>query len=349
MKADTVLPPDWMPDASPQRIHVHWTAGAHEATSFDKRHYHFLIEGDGDLERGYPTVADNDPPLRSGYAAHTLHANSRAIGVSMCGMHGARERPFHAGKYPLTPLQWDKMVRVVAELCKRYGIPVTRKTVLTHAEVEDNLHISQRGKWDITRLPFDAEIVGARAVGDKLRADVSDRLAPKPENPMEIVDPTGEPLDPLLVAPVPGDRPATAVAMLRALGISRIAAIGLVGGFQQEAFPDLNTAAVGDNGESIGVPQWRGSRRTAFLQFCRETGRDWRDLEAQMRFVVHELETTEKTAANLLEGAVWPYSAAIGAIAFERPRGWSFLYPQGGHGWSNRLNYAIALDARLPR
>jgi hypothetical protein len=54
-----------------------------------------------------------------------------------------------------TKAQWDKMIQVVAELARHYRIPITPKTVLTHAEVQSNFGIAQRGKWDITRLPFD--------------------------------------------------------------------------------------------------------------------------------------------------------------------------------------------------
>ncbi|MER8369697.1 hypothetical protein NKH70_28955 [Mesorhizobium sp. M0991] len=45
------------------------------------------------------------------------------------------------------------MTAVVAELCKYYRIKVTSKTVLSHAEVESNLGIEQRGKWDSPGCP----------------------------------------------------------------------------------------------------------------------------------------------------------------------------------------------------
>jgi N-acetyl-anhydromuramyl-L-alanine amidase AmpD len=79
--------------------------------------------------------------------------------VSLCGMTGSQEKPFRPGPYPLTRAQWDKTVAVVAELCERYKIPVTPKTVLSHAEVQTNLGIRQRNKWDIAVLPFDRSVV----------------------------------------------------------------------------------------------------------------------------------------------------------------------------------------------
>lgn len=172
-----LVPASWMPAAKMKGIVIHWTAGQHKASSLDKEHYHVLIEDDGKLVRGIPTIDLNSlPKAKKGYAAHALNCNTGFIGVSMCGMAGAKESPFDAGKQPLTAQQWDTMTSVVAELAKHYGIPVTDKTVLTHAEIEPNLGIKQKGKWDITRLAFDNKVVGAKACGDKLRAEVKAKL-----------------------------------------------------------------------------------------------------------------------------------------------------------------------------
>jgi len=95
----------------------------------------------------------------------------------MCSMGGAVEAPFSAGKYPMPHEQWDAMTSAVADLCRRYSITVTDKTVLSHAEVQNNLGIAQRGKWDFTRLAFDPTVVGAKACGDKMRAEVRAKLS----------------------------------------------------------------------------------------------------------------------------------------------------------------------------
>lgn len=87
----------------------------------------------------------------------------------MGGAVEARSRP---GKYPMTCEQWDAMTAAVAELCRRYPIAVADKTVLSQAEVQNNLGIQQRGKCDITRLAFDPSVVGTKACGDKMRAEV---------------------------------------------------------------------------------------------------------------------------------------------------------------------------------
>lgn len=166
------LLPEWLPYAKMDRIIAHWTAGSYIPSSLDKEHYHFLWDGSGKVYRGLHSVADNLVIREGKYAAHTLNCNTRSIGVSLCCMAGAKESPFDAGKSPMTKAQWDGMVLGIAQLCKFYNIPVTDKTVLSHAEVQPNLGIAQRGKWDYTRLAFAPSVVGARACGDKLRADV---------------------------------------------------------------------------------------------------------------------------------------------------------------------------------
>lgn len=171
-----VVPANWMPPAAMQRIIVHWTAGGHKATEFDKGHYHILIEGDGTVVRGKPTIDLNQSPVRKDYAGHTLNCNSGSIGVSLCCMAGARESPFDAGQAPMTRAQWDRLPHVLAELCERYSIPPSPKTLLSHAEVENNLGIKQRGKWDIARLAFDPSIVGAKACGDVFRRRTAELL-----------------------------------------------------------------------------------------------------------------------------------------------------------------------------
>ncbi|MDX1201070.1 N-acetylmuramoyl-L-alanine amidase [Sinorhizobium medicae] len=171
-----IVPAEWMPEAKMGRIICHWTAGAHKASEFDRVHYHILIEDDGKLVRGVPSIKLNEAPAKKGYAAHTLGANSGSIGVSLCCMGGSNEAPFDPGKYPMTREQWDALTSVVANLCRRYSIPVTDKTVLSHAEVQNNLGIQQRGKWDFTRLAFDPSVKGAKACGDKLRAEAKAKL-----------------------------------------------------------------------------------------------------------------------------------------------------------------------------
>jgi hypothetical protein len=167
-----------MPAAKIVRIIGHWTAGNYTPSSFDKGHYHVLIDGNAKAVRGTPSIALNSlPKAQPGYAAHTLNCNTGSVGISIAAMAGAVESPFKPGKAPITKAQWFAFVLAVADLCERYKLPVTRKTVLTHAEVQAELGIKQRNKWDIAKLPFDPSCNTARKVGDRLRAEVSAALS----------------------------------------------------------------------------------------------------------------------------------------------------------------------------
>lgn len=159
-----------------KRIIAHWTGGGGFASSKDKEHYHLLAQRDASVIFGDHTISDNIVTADGDYAAHTLRLNTASIGVALCGMSGAKERPFHAGSNPINEPQFLALCGAIAELCREYEIPVTPETVLTHAEVEANLGVAQRGKWDITRLPWRDDLRGARAVGDYMRELVADLL-----------------------------------------------------------------------------------------------------------------------------------------------------------------------------
>lgn len=170
-----VIPSSWLPKVRMKRFHGHWTAGGRKANSSDRKAYHFLWEDDGQIVRGVD-VAKNSGGTHDGYAAHTLNANTDAIGGSLCGMMGAVESPFYAGSAPITEIQWTHFIDDAARIVDFYGIPVGLKTTLFHSEVQANLGITQRGKWDINRLPFDPTVVGARAIGDRFREQLREAL-----------------------------------------------------------------------------------------------------------------------------------------------------------------------------
>ncbi|MFA7602512.1 MAG: peptidoglycan recognition family protein [Novosphingobium sp.] len=155
-----------------KRIIMHWTAGAYAPNSVDLKAYHFVIDGDGKWHKGVD-VSKNSGSLKAGYAAHTLNLNTDSIGVSLASMAGAVESPFNAGRYPITKAQVDSLVVGVADLCAEYGIPVNRKTVLSHAEVQPTLGVAQRQKWDFTRLPPYPDLKGAIEIGDWLRSRIA--------------------------------------------------------------------------------------------------------------------------------------------------------------------------------
>lgn len=176
LKPLNIVPIEWMPCVEMRRIINHWTAGHYEPTAGDLEHYHIVITGQGELRRGKFSIEANVRPKGLNYAAHTLNCNGGSIGVSLACMVGAIESPFNPGPEPMREIQWHRMVEVNAALALFYNIPVTPQTILSHAEVQANLGIRQRQKWDFTRLPFAPDIKGARLIGDKLRAEVAAQM-----------------------------------------------------------------------------------------------------------------------------------------------------------------------------
>lgn len=143
------------------------------ASPMDKAHYHFLIQQDLTIIDGaLPPEANAGITPGKPYAAHTLNCNSGSIGVALCGMAGALEAPFNPGVYPIKWEQVEKLASFLADLRKRYGIMIDRKTILSHAEVQPTLGIKQRGKWDIAWLPDMNKPGDPVAVGDRIRAMV---------------------------------------------------------------------------------------------------------------------------------------------------------------------------------
>ncbi len=179
-----------------KRIHMHWTAGGHTPNHVDLEHYHRISDGNGNTHVGKHPIRANARPIgNKPYAAHTRKANTDAIGVSMAAMRGAKESPFDPGTSPITTTQLDGFVKMVAELCEDYDIPVTRETVLTHAEVQPTLGVKQRFKWDITWLPGMEKPGDPIVVGDVLRKMIKEKM-------QIAVDPTKADTGPI---PVVGD------------------------------------------------------------------------------------------------------------------------------------------------
>ena len=164
-----------------QRIIMHWTAGTHIASSVDREHYHLLVQGDGSVVYGDYEISDNISTADNRYAAHTRNLNTGSIGVAVCAMKDARQVPFDPGKYPITEAQLKALVREVARLAKGYNIPVTRKTILSHAEVQPTLGVAQAGKWDIAWIPGWPNATDPLGVGDCLRSMIrAEMSAPAP-------------------------------------------------------------------------------------------------------------------------------------------------------------------------
>lgn len=170
--ASHLMPYKFLIPAKVTGIHVHWTAGPAQARLDEADHYHAILNQDLTLLKGRYSPKDNEDTLDKIYAAHTLGANRFRYGYSLAGMRGAQQSPFNPGPDPITEAQWSRAMIHLAQLAKFYGVEITPKTLLTHAEVEANLGVKQKAKWDIAILPWDQKWNTAKKVGNLMRAEV---------------------------------------------------------------------------------------------------------------------------------------------------------------------------------
>ena len=135
------------------KIIIHWTAGGYYPNAVDRAHYHFLVDKNGKVYNGNYAPKDNENCYDGKYAAHTGGGNTRAIGVGLCGMASFVDK-HNVGHYPLTKKQCESAFKLIAQLAKRYNIPVDSKHVMTHYEFGlKNPKTISRGKIDIIYLP----------------------------------------------------------------------------------------------------------------------------------------------------------------------------------------------------
>lgn len=152
-----------------KRIIIHWTAGAYQPNSTDFEHYHYLINKDGLVVEGKFKPEDNEVCKIGKYAAHTGGGNTGAIGIAMCGMAGFKNRQ-NVGPYPLTAAQCERCFKLVAQLSKKYRIPINKELVMTHYEFGlKNPRTTSAGKIDIIYLPPYSHVQQAR-IGDYIRS-----------------------------------------------------------------------------------------------------------------------------------------------------------------------------------
>lgn len=137
-----------------KRIIIHWTAGNYFPSEFDKKFYHYLVDKNGEIYNGQFKPEDNLKCTKSGtYAMHTGGGNTGSIGVAMCAMYGFKNSG-SVGNYPICKKQFEATMSFCADLCHKYNIPITPKTVMTHYEFGiNNPNTTSAGKIDIIYIP----------------------------------------------------------------------------------------------------------------------------------------------------------------------------------------------------
>ena len=151
--------------ASINKIILHWTAGTNKANQVERDHYHYIVQGDGSVTLGKYKPEDNMNCKDGKYAAHCGGGNTGAIGIALSGAPNTN--------YPINRQQLEAMCKLAASLSIKYGIRVTSKTIISHAEF-GNAHpnTTSYGKVDINRLPC-VGIYGVKECGDWLRNKIS--------------------------------------------------------------------------------------------------------------------------------------------------------------------------------
>lgn len=154
-----------------KRIIIHWTAGTYNPTNHEKECYHFLIDDKGESHNGFFKPEDNENCNDGKYAAHTGGGNTGSIGIAVCAMAGYKS-PKVIGKYPILKKQIESTMKFCAELCKKYNIPITEDTVLTHYEFgKKHQNTKSAGKPDINYLPPYPH-VSANEIGNFIRQKI---------------------------------------------------------------------------------------------------------------------------------------------------------------------------------
>ena len=136
-----------------------------------------------------------------------------------------------------------------------------------------------------------------------------------------------------------GDRVSHAYNRFRAAGLSHIHASALTGNLMQESGADINPAAVGDGGNAFGAPQWNGDRRRGYLSYASEHGSAPTDFDTQIDYLLHEGQTSEKTAWDaILATSTVEDAARVASERFWRP---------GAPHLSRRVGYATAVHDKF--
>lgn len=136
-----------------KRIHIHWTAAQSTPNSEDLKHYHYLYTC-GAVITGNHKPEDNINCNDGNYAAHTGGLNTNAIGVAFCGMMGfdykTKKTP-----YPLDLKTCERGFKHIAELAKKYNIPIDIEHIMTHYEIGQAVKENK-----IKRTPLTAANIG---------------------------------------------------------------------------------------------------------------------------------------------------------------------------------------------
>lgn len=165
------------------RIHWHWAASTYTVNWNVVKHYNGVFDKDGNKHDGGTPPQQQAVYLPGKYGvSHTFNANTGAVGLSVAAMAEAKVTNWGTGvvdqgKYPLTWEGIDGMLKETVKLCREFDIKPSPWTTITHAEVQTNIGIKQKNKWDIRVLPDNpTKLLGEKEAGDMLRARMMEKF-----------------------------------------------------------------------------------------------------------------------------------------------------------------------------
>ena len=109
---------------------------------------------------------------------------------------------------------------------------------------------------------------------------------------------------------------------LKSIGLQPHQIAGVLGSLSLESFENLNTLAHNKQTNAFGIAQWLGDRLTGLKDFGKSIGRDFKNEDVQIDYLIHEIQNNnyEKRVLPLLKKAKTVEEATqIWTKVYERP------------------------------
>lgn len=100
-----------------------------------------------------------------------------------------------------------------------------------------------------------------------------------------------------------GNNVAQIVAFFRSKGVADYLIAGILGNMNVETGGSFNPSDLNSSEGAIGLVQWEGGRRQALDAFAKEHGGSESDLNTQLEFLWHEMNTSESSAWHQVQQA----------------------------------------------
>jgi hypothetical protein len=144
------------------------------------------------------------------------------------------------------------------------------------------------------------------------------------------------------ISSVGNTNPERAFNFFVAYGFTPFQAAGVVGNLMQESGPTLNTSAEAAGTEqSYGIAQWNRAtpRYDELVEFSSDLGLPWTDLDAQLQFIIFELEKYSYLGLSQLRASTTIEEAVVAfETKYERP---------GTPHRASRISYATDIYNRM--